>query len=240
MNLIQVPTYADLSRVAADLICAAVAHNPRSAIVVATGDTPMGAYAELAQRHALGQFDSAHLRVFQLDAYWGLPPDDARSLYGWMWRSFLQPLHISDAQVTRLKGDAADPAAVCAAYDAAVAQVGGFDVSILGLGPNGHLGFNEPPSPADAPTRMVNLTEASIASNAHYWGGREHVPPQALTCGMAPLLAAKQTLLLVSGARKRHILQQTLYGPITPDVPASLLRLANHVTVIADQAALGG
>ena len=220
------------------MIAAVVAAKPTAAVVLATGDTPMGAYRVLATRHAARRFDASALRAFQLDAYLDLAPDDSRSLYGWLAQSFLQPLGVPPAHVVRLPGDAPDPQAVCRAYDDAVDAVGGFDLSILGLGPNGHLGFNEPPSAADLPTRVVTLTEASIQSNARYWGGRDRVPLQALTCGMKQLLAARQTILVVSGARKRDILRQTLHGPITPEVPASLLRLAPNVTVIADRDAL--
>ncbi len=238
MNLIQVETYDDLSQRAADMICAVVAAKANAALVLATGDTPMGAYQALVTRHAQGRFDASQLHAFQLDAYLGLGPDDPRSLYGWLARSFVEPLHVPAAHVWRLPGDTLDPAQVCADYDAAVATVGGFDLSILGLGPNGHLGFNEPPSTVDLPTRIVQLTEASLESNARYWGGRDQVPLRAITCGMRQLLAAQQTILLVSGTRKRDILYQTLYGPVTPEVPASLLRLAPNVTVIADHDAL--
>ena len=238
MKLIQVNDYTELSRQAAQMIASAAVAKPTASVVLATGDTPMGAYAELARMKDIGAFDPSQLRVFQLDAYLGVALDDPRSLYGWLKRTFLDPLRIPSTQVVMLPDDTPDPEAACAAYDAAVAAVGGLDVSVLGLGPNGHLGFNEPPSPSDAPTRRVTLTEASLESNARYWGGRA-VPHQAITCGMKQLLAAKQTILVVSGARKRSILKQTLEGPITPDVPSSLLRLAQNVTVIADKAALG-
>jgi glucosamine-6-phosphate deaminase len=197
----------------------------------------MGLYRELVRRYQAGQFDPARLRIFQLDAYLGLTPDDPRSLYGWMAKSFLIPLNIPETNVIRLPGDTTDPAATCQAYDEAVAAVGGFDLAVLGLGPNGHLGFNEPPVSASAPTRLIELTEASIESNAGYWGGRDRVPRQALTAGMAQLLGARQTLLVVSGAHKRDILRRTLLDPVSPEVPASHLQQALGVTVLADRAA---
>lgn len=239
MNLITVDTYADLNRVAAERMAAIVAEKPDASMVLATGNTPMGAYAELARMRAAGGFDASRIRPFQLDAYLGIAIDDDRSLYGWLKKSFLDPLGIAQSRVVMLPDDTNDPEGACAAYDAAVAAIGCFDLSVLGLGPNGHLGFNEPPSPADAPTRRIALTEASLDSNAGYWGGRDRVPREAITCGMRQLLAARETLLLVSGAHKRKILEATLNGPITPDIPASLLRLAQNITVIADRAAAG-
>lgn len=240
MNLVLVDDYSALSHAGADLIAALVATKPTAAICVATGDTPMGVYRELAERRAQGSIDCTHVRAFQLDAYRGLAREDRRSLIGWMQRSFIDPLAIPEAHVVRLPGDAPDPLAACADYVAAVQAVGGFDLSILGLGPNGHLGFNEPPCAADAPTRVIDLTEESIVSNARYWGGRDQVPLQALTCGMDLLLAARQTLLVVSGAHKHGILRRTIEGPPSPDVPASWLQLAQNVTVIADRAAWEG
>jgi len=239
VELLIVDDYEALGRAGADWMAAALAAKPDATIVVATGDTPMGVYRELAARRARGLLETTHLRVFQLDAYLGLAPDDRRSLYGWMYRSFIEPLGIPEVNVVRLPGDASDPGAVCAAYDSAVRCAGGFDLSILGLGPNGHLGFNEPPSPPDAPTRIVDLTPESIASNARYWGGTDQVPRRALTCGMDLLLAARRTLLVVSGAHKRDILYRVVRGPVTPDIPASYLQTAPHVTVLADRAAWG-
>lgn len=229
----------DFAHEGAELIAAFIRANPEAAIVVPTGNTPMEIYRVLAGRYREGAFDTSRLRVFQLDAYQGIAPNDRRALFRWMWESFCEPLGIPAANVVRLPGDAADPELACRAYEETVRAIGGFDLAILGLGLNGHLGFNEPPAPANAPTRLVQLSEASLNSNAIYWGGREHVPTHALTCGMDLLLAAKQTLLLVSGERKRDILRRTLEGPVTPNVPASFLRQAANVTVLADHAALG-
>jgi glucosamine-6-phosphate deaminase len=240
VELIIVEDYEALSRAGADWLIEAMREQPDAAIVAATGDMPMGMYIELAQRRFRGLIDTSWLRVFQLDAYLGLPPDDNRALFGWTRRSFIEPLGIAEANVVRLAGDAPDPWEACRRYEAAVCEVGGFDISILGLGPNGHLGFNEPPSPPDAPTRVVDLTPESIVSNARYWGGEEQVPRQALTCGMDLLLAARQTLLLVSGTHKHQILRRTIEGPQTPDVPASYLQWASNVTVLADKAAWYG
>src|ERR671933_204025 len=195
MELLVTEDYNALSRTGADLMAALIAAKPDAAIVLATGDTPMGMYRELAERHRQGEFDASRLRVFQLDAYLGLAPDDPRSLYGWMQRAFLDPLGVPPENVVRLPGDATDPEAACRAYDLAVQAAGGFDLAVLGLGPNGHLGFNEPPSAPDAPTRVVDRAGEGFASNALYGGGRGGVPGGAMTAGMAQLLTARQTLL---------------------------------------------
>jgi glucosamine-6-phosphate deaminase len=240
MRLMVVEDEAALARAGADLVGAAIATRPQAAVLVATGRTPMGMYRELAQRRQRGELDTTGLRVFQLDDYLGLPADDRRSLYRWMKSAFLDPLGIPESRVVRLPGDAPDPPAACLAYELAVREAVGIDLSILGLGPNGHLGFNEPGSDPQAPTRVVELTEASVASNATYWGGTHLVPRRALTAGMTVLLAARQTVLVVSGEHKRQVLRRVVEGPPTPDVPASYLRLAPRVTVLADRAAWPG
>jgi glucosamine-6-phosphate deaminase len=235
MNLIISPNYPTLSQRAADIIAAVIAARPDATMVLATGDTPMGVYRELTARYQRRELDTSRLRIFQLDEYLGITEDDRRSLYGWLVRSFVEPLGIPPGNVVRLRGDTADPTAACRDYIQAVEAAGGFDLSVLGLGPNGHLGFNEPPCGPDAPTRVVDLTEASIESNARYWDGRDQVPHQTLTAGMDLLMAARQTLLVVSSARKRDILRRTLAPPPTPDVPASYLQQAANVTGLADR-----
>lgn len=229
----------ELGRMGADVVAGVLSRRPEATLLVATGNTPMGTYRELAQMRSAGLLDASRARVFQLDEYVGLGPGDRRSLYGWMQRAFVKPLGIPSGQVTRLDAGTDDPGAACRAYDAAVDAAGGIDLAILGLGPNGHLGFNEPPSEADAPTRVIELTEASIESNAGYWGGREQVPARAVTAGMTVILAARQVLLVVAGAHKRNVLRRTVDGDVLPEVPASLLQRAADVTVLADRDAWG-
>jgi glucosamine-6-phosphate deaminase len=238
MRTVVVDDYAALSQAAADAIADALRRKPDALLLLATGDTPMGAYRELGERHRRGELDTSRLRVAQLDEYAGLADGDHRSLYGWMVSAFTEPLDVPESRTIRLDGRL-PPAIACRDYDAAVARGGGFDLAVLGLGPNGHLGFNEPPIERDAPTRLVPLTPASLRSNARYWGGEDNVPREALTCGLAPMLAAREILLVVSGAHKREILRETLAPMPTADVPASWLQTASgDVTVLADRDAL--
>ncbi|WP_291430479.1 glucosamine-6-phosphate deaminase [Deinococcus sp.] len=213
-----------LAQAAADFITAQVRANPHLSILVATGNTPMPTYAELARRVEAGDVDFSRATAVQLDEYLGIEDDDPRSLWNWMRRSFVEPLGLTRTVRLHSPGQ----------FGAAIRDLGGLDLAILGLGPNGHLGFNEPPSPPDAPTRTLALTPASLESNRAYWGVA--VPAGAITAGMDVILAARQTLLLVSGAHKRGVLHAALRGPETPEVPASFLR-RTALTVIADEAA---
>lgn len=237
MKLIVVDDYEALSRIGVGLIAEVIAGKPDAAIVVATGSTPMGVYEDLAARQAQGEVDASRIRAFQLDEYLGVPPDDRRSLYGWMERSFVRPLGLPKENVVPLPWNEAHAEEGCAAFVRAVKAAGGFDLAVLGLGPNGHLGFNEPPSGPDDPTRVVDLTWESIEGGARYWGSVEAVPRRAVTTGMDLLLSARQILLVVSGEHKQDILRRTLEGPMTPDVPSSYLQRAAGVTVLADRAA---
>lgn len=221
-----------LARRAADLIGDAVRANPALSVLVATGHTPMATYAELARRG----LDASGVTAVQLDEYLGVGEDDPRSLWGWMRRAFVEPLGVG--KVVRLGGGIFDPDTACRRYGAEVSALGGIDLAVLGLGPNGHLGFNEPPCGRGAPTRVVTLTPESLASNAGYWEGRA-VPRRALTAGMDVILSARQILLLVSGEHKRGVLARTLREPPTPGVPASWLQ-GTGATVLADRAAWPG
>jgi glucosamine-6-phosphate deaminase len=228
-----------VSREVADIIQKAIRRQPDVLFIPATGNTPMGAYARLAKHVKRDQPDLSRVRIFQLDEYLDLPPGDSRLLSGWMERSLIEPLGIPAANVTGFRSDSPDVAAMCAEYDAALAAAGGAGLTVLGLGPNGHIGFNEPPSTPDLPTREIVLTPESIRSNATYWGGEARVPRRAVTCGMAQLLAAREIVLMVTGEGKRGILAKTMSGPVTAEVPASFLRDRDHVTVVADRAAWG-
>lgn len=237
MRLIVAEDYNDLSRKGADLVTSVVSSKPDATAVLATGETPVGLYRELQARRKDGTIDLSRLRVFQLDEYLGLVPDDPRLFYGWMKQEFIEPLGVPEANVMQLPSDPPDPEDTCQEYESAISSAGGFDLAILGLGPNGHLGFNEPPTDPDSPTRIVELRNESIESNARYWGGYEQVPRQAMTVGMKQLLAAKNIFLLVSGTRKHEVVHQLVNGPVTPHLPASYLQEKTNVTVLVDQGA---
>jgi glucosamine-6-phosphate deaminase len=229
----------ELGSAGAALIADAFARTPRARIVAATGRSPIGLYGRLADLARSGSVDVRGVTAIQLDEYLGLADGDRRSLFGWMRASFLEPLGIADGQVVRLplEGDLVE---ACRAFDDALAAGGGIDLAILGLGGNGHLGFNEPPSPADAPTREVALTPETIRANARYWGSERDVPVRAVTVGLHQLLGARRIVVVVSGSAKHEVVHRALEGPIGPEVPASFLRRTDaDVTVLVDRAAWG-
>lgn len=237
MELIVTEDYDRLSSTAADIVCRVVAAKPNAVLVLPTGSSPVGLFKELIARHAAGSFDPSHLHIFQMDDYYPVEPTNPNSLYAWLKNELLDPLGIRAEQIVELPGNAPDPVAACRHYDDLLSQAGGYDLAVLGLGPNGHIGFNDPPAQPSDPTRVLNLSESSIATGSKTWGSREATPKQAISAGMQQLLSAKEIVLIVSGAHKREILQQSLQGPITPEVPASYLQQTAKVTVIADRAA---
>jgi glucosamine-6-phosphate deaminase len=204
-------------------------------LMPALGSSALGVYDELGAMRRRGELDTSRLRLVQLDEY-QVDADDVRSLIGWLRRDVAAPLAIPDERLLRLDGAASDAAAACRAYDEAVVAAGGIDVAVLGLGPNGHLGFNEPPSDRSAPTRRVQLAQASLESNARYWPGLE-VPAAAITAGMPTILGARRIVLVVSGSSKSDVLRAMLRGPVGPDLPASFLREHLNALLIADRAA---
>ncbi|HEX6581499.1 MAG TPA: glucosamine-6-phosphate deaminase [Actinomycetota bacterium] len=228
----------ELTRAAADVVSDVIVGKPEASVVAATGRTPMGLYAELAARHEKG-LRTAGITAFQLDEYLGLGPTDRRSLFGWMRQSFLEPLGIHDERAVRLPTEG-DVEGSCEEFDAAIRARGGLDLAILGLGPNGHLGFNEPPSGPDDPTRIVTLSPATVEANARYWGDIADVPTDAVTMGLQQLLAVRTIVLIASGRGKRDIVHAALEGPVAPEVPASFLQVtAAEVTAFVDRDAWG-
>jgi glucosamine-6-phosphate deaminase len=185
-----------------------------------------------------GAIDFDRCRFAILDEYLGIGGDDRRSLEGWLRRELLGPLGIGPDRVIAFDA-LADASVEAERVERAIAAAGGIDLAILGLGPNGHLGFNEPGSRFDSRTRAIDLTPESIRSNAAYWGSEEAVPRAGFTLGLGTLHAARRLVLLVSGERKHDILARTLAGPVGPQLPATLLRLHPSATIVADRAALG-
>ena len=226
-----------LAAAGADLIGERLTSGGARSVVAATGFTPIGLYAELGARRRGGTINPSGLSVFQLDEYLGLEPGDGRSLLSWMRRAFLEPLDIADDRVVPLPV-AGDLDAGCAAFDHALDERGGLDLAILGLGTNGHLGFNEPPSSPEDGTRAVRLLPETVAANARYWGDGAGLPGRAVTMGLRQILAANRIVVLASGAAKHDVVHAALEGPVGPSVPASFLQDADaDVSVIVDRAA---
>lgn len=239
MRLVVVRDPDELATAAADIVQEVLERRPDALIVLPTGNTPLRMYRELARRHAVGHLPTARMRVAQLDEYLGVAADDPQSLFGWMQRSALGPMGVTSDRVIRFAADAPDPTAACRAYDAAVIEAGGVDLAVLGIGRNGHLGFNEPPSGPDAPTRVVELSAESRAANAAYWSG-DAVPERALTAGMSTILGARQALLLASGSAKAEVVRRLMDGDPSPELPASMLKRHPDATLIVDRAAHPG
>ena len=235
MKLVVVRDYAALSAAAAEFVAREIERKPDLTLLAATGNTPQGAYAELARKRQAGELDCSRLTVAQLDEYLDVERDDRRSLYGWMSRVLLDPLAIPRGNVIAFDLDGKSPDEACTSYARAIRAHGGFDLAVLGLGPNGHLGFNEPPAGPAATTRIVRLSDASVQSNSRYWGSPSQVPERAMTAGMDLILAARKVLLVVSGTHKSDVLRRISTGGIADDVPASHLRAAAQATVIADR-----
>ena len=228
-----------LTQTGADLIAEAITTTPTASVVAATGRSPMGLYADLAVRRRSGLVDTTGITAFLLDEYLGLVQNDPRSLFGWLRRSFIEPLGVAGDRVVRLPLDG-DLREACAAFDRALVARGGLDLAILGLGTNGHIGFNEPPSTREAPTRVVTLSPATLQANSRYWGDAADVPTEAVTVGMGHLLSARAIVMVVCGESKRAIVHRALEGPVEAALPASFLQEADSdVTVIVDRAAWG-
>lgn len=224
-----------LDEIGATLVATWLAEMPDATLLAAMGRSPLGVYRELSALWAAGVVDLSRVRLVQLDEYVGVADDDRRCLFGWLMRDVARGLGIGGERLLRLSGAAAEPGMEAGRHDRAIEAAGGIDVSVLGLGPNGHLGFNEPPSGPSAPTRVVDLAEASIESNARYWGSRAAVPVRAITVGMDRLMAARRTLLVVKGAPKRAVLRRLVCGPVEDDLPASHLRTVPGVVLLADR-----
>lgn len=230
----------EVARGAAADVAETVRRKPGAAVLFAVGESPVALYAELAERRRVGELDTTRMRAVQLDEYVGVAPADEHSFFNWLERDVLGPLAIPAERTIGLRGDVTNFEAECERYELAVRDAGGIDLAILGLGTNGHLGFNEPPSAPDSPTRVVDLSDASIDANARYWGARWRVPTRAITAGMRVLLAARETILVVTGEHKRAILHAMFEGPVTPDVPALYLRSIDRVRLYTDRAAWQG
>ena len=238
MRIYQETDYEAMSRRAANLISAEVIRRPDCVLGLATGSTPVGTYKQLAAWNQRGDFSFKEVHTVNLDEYKGLAPTHDQSYRYFMQENLFNHIDIDPANTYVPDGLAADPAAECRRYDELVRSLGYADLQLLGLGRNGHIGFNEPCDSYVKETHVVNLTDSTIDANARFFATRDDVPRQALTMGIGCIMAARRVLLIASGADKAEAVYNAFCGPITPRCPASILQLHNDVVLVGDKAAL--
>lgn len=237
-TLIVLPDAAAASEVAADLVTETIQARPSAALSVPTGSTPLGMFDILAARVARREVDFSNVDFYCLDEYVGVMVEDPNSLTRWLWHALLNRIGVNPEQVHALPATAPDLIAAAAEFERSISARGGLDLAVLGLGPNGHIGYNEPGSTAESRTRVIALTPESRSQASTYWESTVPTPDQAMTMGVGTLLEAKQIALLVTGATKADMLRRTLEEPMSAAVPGSWLRIAGpRLTVIADTAA---
>lgn len=224
---------------AADIIARAVAANPDAVLGLATGGTMVPLYDELARRHREEGLSFARTTSFNLDEYIGLPPDHPCSYHHYMQDVFFDHVDIDAARTHLPKGDAANPQAAADAYEALIAQTGGIDLQILGIGQNGHIGFNEPTASLGSRTRIKTLTKSTRQANQRYFASFDETPKFAITTGVATILDSRKCLLIATGAAKADAVAKMIEGPLAAVCPASALQLHKHATVVLDKEAAG-
>ncbi len=232
MNIITVPTYQKMCRAAANIISAQVIMKPDCVLGLATGSTPIGVYAQLIDWYKKGDVDFSHAYSVNLDEYVGLSITHPQSYRYFMQQNFFDAVNFEPENTHVPNGCAKDVEKECADYEETIRSLGGIDLQLLGIGHNGHIGFNEPADYFTKNTHLTDLNDTTITANARFFASKEDVPTQAITVGMASIMQAKRILLIANGKGKKEILDRALHGPITPLVPASLLQLHPNLTVI--------
>ena len=238
MRIYETSDYQAMSRRAADIMAAQVLLKPNCVLGLATGSTPVGAYERLVELYREGSLSFAQVKSVNLDEYKGLAPTHDQSYRYFMQKNLFDHVDIDPANTNVPDGLAEDAQAECARYDALVASLGFADLQLLGLGRNGHIGFNEPGGCFVKPTHVVDLTQSTIDANARFFASAGDVPRQALTMGIGCIMAARRVLVVASGEDKADAVAKMVKGPITPEVPASILQLHTDVVLVADEAAL--
>ena len=238
MRIYREKDYDAMSRRAANIISAEVIRRPDCVLGLATGSTPIGTYKQLAAWNQRGDFSFKEVHSVNLDEYKGLSGEHDQSYRYFMNTNLFDHVNIDKTRTYVPNGLEEDSEKACADYNEIIRSVGGIDMQLLGIGGNGHIGFNEPGAAFEKETHCVDLTESTIKANARFFETMDDVPKQAYTMGIKNIMTAKKILLVATGEAKADALYKSLYGPITPNVPASILQLHPDVTVVADEGAL--
>jgi glucosamine-6-phosphate deaminase len=234
MRVRVLPDYESMSAAAAEVVAGRVREKPEAVFLLPTGTTPLGMYRRLVEMHHREGLSFARATFFNLDEYLGLPPDHPASYHVYMQENFYGLVDADPARIHVPDGSAPDPQAECERYEAAIREAGGVDLCVLGIGRNGHIGFNEPGAPFDSRTRVVRLAESTRRVNASDFEG-DRAPERAITVGMATIFESREVLILASGANKARAVAAALQGKFSEAVPASMLQRHPNATFLLDR-----
>ena len=237
VRVIRAKNPEEMGKLAADVFENVINAKPACVIGLATGSTPLPLYRELIKREQEGKIDFSRVRSANLDEYKGLAPDHEQSYRKFMQDNLFNHISIKPENTIVPDGLAEDVQAMCEAYEEQIENWGGVDLQLLGIGHDGHIGFNEPEDHFPAMTHEVKLTEMTINANKRFFESIDDVPKSAVTMGIGTIMAAKKIIMVVTGADKKEILHKTFWGPVTPEVPASILQFHPNVTLVCDDAA---
>lgn len=236
MNVIIVSNYESMSEEVAKIVTGQIANKPNSVLGLATGGSPVGVYRLLQESYSRG-VDFSQLTTFNLDEYVGLGEDHPQSYRHYMEEHLFSKVNVKKENTHIPNGVVQDLQAECYRYEELIKRAGGIDLQLLGIGTNGHIGFNEPGTEFGSTTQVVDLAQSTIKDNARYFASLDEVPTQALSMGIKSIMQARNIVLMANGGSKAHAIFAAVKGPVTPDVPASVLQLHPSVTFVVDQAA---
>ena len=239
MKIIRAKDYQDMSRKAANIISAQVIMKPYCVLGLATGGTPVGTYAQLVDWYNKGDLDFSEVTTVNLDEYRGLPKEHPQSYWYFMNENLFSKVNIDPAKTNLPDGTNLDTAAECARYNGIIHKLGGIDLQLLGIGPNGHIGFNEPGEAFELETHCIDLAPTTIEANKRFFDGNEAlVPKQAYTMGIKTIMQARKVLVVANGKAKAQAVKDAVTGPVTPACPGSILQLHPDCILVADEEAL--
>lgn len=238
MKIIRAKDYNDMSRKAANIISAQVILKPDSVLGLATGSSPVGTYDQLVKWYHKGDVDFSEVTTVNLDEYYGMAADNEQSYHYFMHSHFFDHVNIDPAHINLPDGTELDEERECARYDALLESLGDVDLQLLGIGRNGHIGFNEPGDRYAKGTHCVDLAPSTIEANKRFFASADEVPRRAYSMGIHTIMTAKKVLVVASGEDKAWAVRASCFGPVTPQVPGSILQLHNDAIIIADEAAL--
>lgn len=238
MQIYRAKDYEDMSKKAANIIASQVVLKPDCVLGLATGSTPIGAYKNLVEKYEQGDLDFSQVTTVNLDEYKGLPRENDQSYYYFMHDNLFDHVNVKPENTHLPDGTKEDANEECARYEELIRSLGGQDLQLLGLGHNGHIGFNEPDTVFEKTTHCVDLQESTIEANKRFFASADDVPKQAYTMGIGTIMQAKKILVVVSGEDKADTVAKAFFGSVTPEVPASILQFHKDVILVADEAAL--